>query len=82
MTTLRSKRVTKSEKKPCGFAVCSSANFRDLLFSNQGMTIFGESSPGGDGSYCREAEAGKLRTPLQFATTRYMQKKVLQVCFS
>lgn len=67
MTTLRTKRVTKSEKKKAVILQC-----RDLLFRNQGVTVLGESALGGDGSYCREAEAGKLRAPPEFPTICYM----------
>lgn len=38
------------------------------------MTILGESAFGVDGSYYREAEAGKLRTPPQFATMLYAKE--------
>lgn len=68
MTTLRSKRATNSEKKAVVLQCW------DLLFGNQGVTILGESAFGVDGSYYREAEAGKLRTPPQFATMLYAKE--------
>lgn len=55
MATLRTKRVVTSVKKPV-ILQC-----QDLLFRFQGVTVLGKRALCGDGSYCREAEAGKIK---------------------